>query len=152
MPTQNQPATRDQRLAYVFLRVFTGFDFFGHGFARIFTGTHLAGFAQGMAKSMAAAPLPPQLVLATGYVVPCVELIVGILLLTGVFVREALLTASRLMLVLIFGVTMKQDWNVAGQQLLYALVLALLLFAREPYDISWPALFRSSPAGNASFW
>jgi thiosulfate dehydrogenase [quinone] large subunit len=42
---------------------------------------------------------------------------------------------------LMFGVTLKQDWNVAGQQLLYGLVLAGLLFGRERYDLSWQAVF-----------
>jgi hypothetical protein len=45
------------------------------------------------------------------------------------------------MLVLIFGIGLKQDWNTASQQLLYALVLSLLLFGRHHYDLSWPALF-----------
>jgi thiosulfate dehydrogenase [quinone] large subunit len=117
-------------------------DFFGHGFARIFTGTHLGGFAHGMIGDMAKSPLPQSLVLATGYVVPCVELAIGVLLLTGVATRFALVMAMLLMLVLMFGITMKQDWNVAGQQLLYGLVLAVLLYGRERLDLSWPALLR----------
>jgi thiosulfate dehydrogenase [quinone] large subunit len=134
-------STTEQRHAYVLLRLITGLDFFGHGFARIFTGTHLSGFAQGMVKSMAGTPLPPSLALATGFVVPCVELLIGILLLLGVATRFALTLALLLMMVLMFGVTLKQDWNVAGQQLLYGLALAALLFGRERYDLSWKALF-----------
>ena len=134
--------TAEQRHAYLLLRLITGVNFFGHGFARIFTGSHLSGFAQGMVKSMAAAPLPPSLTLATGYTVPCVELLIGTLLLLGLFTRAALTLALLLMLVLMFGVTLKQDWPTAGSQLLYGLVLAILLFARERYDLSWPSLFR----------
>jgi thiosulfate dehydrogenase [quinone] large subunit len=52
-------ATTEQHQAYLLLRLVTGLDFFGHGFARIFTGSHLSGFAHGMVKSMAASPLPP---------------------------------------------------------------------------------------------
>ncbi len=138
------PATREQRQAYLLLRLVTGVNFFGHGFARIFTGSHLSGFAQGMVKNMATTPLPPSLTLATGYVVPCVELLVGILLILGVATRAALTLALLLMLVLMFGITLKQDWTTAGGQLLYGLILAILLFAREHYDISWPAVFRRS--------
>jgi thiosulfate dehydrogenase [quinone] large subunit len=138
----NTPPTTEQRQAYVLLRLLTGLDFFGHGFARIFTGTHLSGFAQGMVKSMAATPLAPALTLATGYVVPCVELVIGLLLLLGLATRAALTLAMLLMLVLMFGVTLKQDWATAGSQLLYGLVLFVLLFARERYEISWPALLR----------
>ncbi len=133
----------EQRQAYLLLRLLTGVDFFMHGFARIFTGTHLSGFAQGMVKSMATTPLPPALTLATGYAVPCVELVIGTLLLLGLFTRAALNAALLLMLVLMFGITLKQDWNTAGSQLLYGLVLALLLFGRARYDRSWAETLRS---------
>ena len=131
----------EHRHAYLLLRLITGLDFFMHGFARIFTGTHLSGFANGMVKSMASTPLPPSLALATGYVVPCVELLIGILLLLGLFTRAALTVALLLMLVLMFGIGLKQDWNVAGSQLQYGLVLAILLYARHRYDLSWPKVF-----------
>ena len=140
------PPPVEQRHAYVLLRVLTGLDFFGHGFARIFTGTHLSGFAQGMVKSMAASPLPPSLTLATGYVIPWVELLVGILLLLGLFTRFALTIAFLLMFVLMFGITMKQDWATAGSQLVYGLVLFVLLFARRQYDLSWPGVFARTRA------
>jgi thiosulfate dehydrogenase [quinone] large subunit len=134
--------TGEQRHAYLLLRLVTGLDFFGHGFARIFTGQHLAAFAQGMVKSMATTPLPPSLVLVTGYAVPCIELLVGLLLLSGVFVRFALTLALLLMAVLMAGITLKQDWATAGLQLTYAFILAALLFARQRYDVSWPVVFR----------
>jgi thiosulfate dehydrogenase (quinone) large subunit len=124
------------------LRVIAGMDFLGHGFARIFTGTHLGGFAHWMVGDMAKAPLPPGVVLVIGYVVPWVELAIGVMLLAGVGVRLALVTALLLMLLLMFGITMKQDWTVAGQQLLYSVVLALLLFGREQLDVSWSGLLR----------
>ena len=133
--------TSEQRQSYLLLRILTGLDFFGHGFARIFTGTHLSGFAQGMVKNMATTPLPPSLTLVSGYAIPCVELIVGILLLLGLFTRAALVLALLLMCVLMFGITLKQDWNTAGTQLGYGLILAVLLFTRSRYDLSWPSLF-----------
>ena len=138
----DQIPPKEQRHAYLLLRILTGMDFFMHGFARIFTGTHLAGFAQGMVKSMATTPLPPALTLATGYAIPCVELVVGTLLLVGLATRVALTLAFFLMLVLMFGVTLKQDWATAGSQLIYGIVLAALLFGRARYDLSWPALIR----------
>jgi thiosulfate dehydrogenase [quinone] large subunit len=97
-----------------------------------------------MVKSMASTPLPPSLALATGYVVPCVELVIGILLLLGLFTRAALTFALLLMLVLMFGIGLKQDWNVAGSQLLYGLILAILLYGRHHYDRSWPQVFGSA--------
>jgi thiosulfate dehydrogenase [quinone] large subunit len=93
-------------------------------------------------KSMSAAPLPPALVLITGYIVPPVELLIGALLLLGIFTRFTLAAAFLLMFVLMFGVTMKQDWATAGSQLLYGLILAILYFARARYDLSWPGFLR----------
>jgi thiosulfate dehydrogenase [quinone] large subunit len=134
--------TDEQRHAYLLLRLLAGLNLFGHGFARIFTGTHLGGFAHGMVKSMASTPLPPSLTLAAGYVIPCVELLIGVLLLAGLATRATLTLAFLLMFILMFGVTLKQDWPTAGSQLLYGLVLAVLLFARSQYDIGWPTLLR----------
>jgi thiosulfate dehydrogenase [quinone] large subunit len=131
----DSPSTPEQRHAYLLLRILTGLDFFMHGFARIVTGNHLSGFAQGMVKSMAATPLPPSLTLATGYAIPCIELLIGTLLLLGLATRAALTLAFLLL---------KQDWPTAGSQLIYGLVLAALLFGRARYDLSWPALFGRS--------
>jgi thiosulfate dehydrogenase [quinone] large subunit len=134
-------ATTEHRFAYAFLRMLTGVDFFLHGFTRIFLGSHLSGFAHGMVGNMASAPLPAGAVLAMGYAIPVVELIVGSLLLLTVFVREALLLAAALMIVLMFGVALKQDWNIASQQLVYGMVIAALMFGRQRYDLTWAQFF-----------
>jgi thiosulfate dehydrogenase [quinone] large subunit len=139
MPTA---ATPTQRHAYLLLRLLTGLDLLMHGLVRIATGTHLAGFAHGMVTSMAATPLPPALTLATGYTVPCVELLTGTLLLAGLFTRAALTLAFLLMFVLMFGVTLKQDWSTAGLQLTYGLVLFVLLYLHDTHNLTWPVLFR----------
>jgi len=136
------PRPTEQRHAYLLLRLLTGLDFFGHGFTRIFLNTHLSGFAHAMVKGMAATPLPPSLVLATGYAIPCVELLIGTLLLLGLFTRAALTLALLLMMLLMVGITLKQDWDSASIQLIYGLVLAILLYARQPLDLTWPTLFR----------
>lgn len=132
---------RDTVLAYLLLRLLTGIDFFGHGYARIFTGNYLPGFAESLEKSMASAPLSPDLVLYVGYVIPVAELIIGTLLLLGLYTRAVLVLAFLLMFGLMFGLTLKQDWNTAAQVLVYGVVLFLLLFLRDRYDVSWPALF-----------
>ncbi|MFC6644395.1 DoxX family membrane protein [Granulicella cerasi] len=137
------PTTTEHRLSYALLRSFLGLDFFGHGYARIFTGTYLSGFATGMQKGMASAPLDPTLVLYLGYVIPCVELLLGLLLLVGLFTRWTLYAAFGLMFVLMFGVTMKQDWTAAGQQLFYGFLLAVLIFGRERFDRTWWGIRRA---------
>ena len=141
-PERPAPPARDPAIAYLLLRLLTGVDFFGHGYARTFTGTYLPGFAESLQKQMFTAPLSPDVVMAVGYVIPIVELIVGTLLILGLFTRGALVLAFAFMIVLMFGVTLKQDWNAAAQQLVYGVVLFLLLFLRERYDLSWPSLFQ----------
>jgi thiosulfate dehydrogenase [quinone] large subunit len=143
-PDFRAPAPRNQQHAFVLLRVLTGIDFFGHGYARTFTGTYLSGFAQSMQKSMATAPLSPDLVLIAGYIIPICELLIGACLILGIFTRGALTAAFGLMFLLMFGVTMKQDWNAAGQQMVYGLVLFVLLFTYDRYNLSWPNLIRRS--------
>jgi len=64
--------------------------------------------------------------------------VIGVPLLAGVATRFALTLA----LLLMFGVTMKQDWATAGTQLGYGPVLAALLFARRSYDVPWRELLR----------
>ena len=140
-PAVRAPMSREGALAYMMLRLLTGLDFFGHGFSRAFTGTYLPGFAAGLQKQMFTVPLSTELVLVAGYAIPIVELFVGALLLLGIATRTALLLAFALMMLLMFGVTLKQDWNAAAQQLVYGVVLFLLLFLRERYDLSWPTLF-----------
>jgi thiosulfate dehydrogenase [quinone] large subunit len=45
--------------------------------------------------------------------------------------RWVLAAGAVFMMALTFGVTSNQQWDVAGQQLLYSLVFFLLLFYRE---------------------
>jgi thiosulfate dehydrogenase [quinone] large subunit len=140
-------ARHEEQLAYVLLRAFVGLDFFGHGYARIFTGTFLPGFAAGMQHSMATAPLSPDLVLWVGYAIPIVELFLGVFLLLGFFTGTTLRAAFALMFVLLFGVAMKQDWSAAAQQMIYALALFVLLFLRERYDMGWRRFLRAPQEG-----
>ena len=96
----------------------------------------LGQFAHGSADQLAKSPLPPTLVLGFLYVVPIVEAVLGIAMVFGVMTRTALVTASLLMIALTIGVTSNQQWDAAGTQLLYSLVLFVLLFFVEHNEIS----------------
>ena len=62
-----------------------------------------------------------------GYLLPIVEAIVGACVLFGFQTRRALISGSVLMLVLMFGSTLRQDWPTVGIQLTYSVVYSLLL-------------------------
>ncbi len=70
---------------------------------------------------------PGALVYGFADTLPWAEAIIGLLILLGAATRLALISGALLMLVLTFGTSLLQDWNVAGLQLIYAVVYFLLL-------------------------
>ena len=115
----------DAVVAYFLLRVALGLNILMHGVARIASGTGV--FAATLSHTFQNTPLPRPAVLAFGTCLPWVEAALGLVLLIGLFTREALVGGSILILVLTFGSTLHQDWDVAGIQLTYALAYAALL-------------------------
>lgn len=112
-------------LAYFLLRLTLGINILMHGLARILAG--LDPFVAGMMKQFASAPLPPTSVHAFACTLPWSELLIGMAIFLGVWTRAALVLGALEIAVLTFGVTLTQNWSVAGIQLLYALVYAVLL-------------------------
>ena len=119
----------DKALAYALLRVMLGVNFSGHGLIRIVNG--IGQFAATTAEHMAKSPLPHGFVLGFGYAIPIIELVLGLMLIVGFGTRAALVAGAVFMMALTVGVTSNQQWDVAGQQLLYSLVFFILLFYLE---------------------
>ena len=119
----------DRSVAYALLRVAMGVNFAGHGFIRIYHG--VGEFAHTTAEHMMKSPLPHGLVLGFGYVIPWVEAVLGVMLMLGLGTRAALVVGALFMTALTVGVASNQQWDVAGDQLLYSLVFFVLLFLRE---------------------
>ena len=116
---------RDAALSYALLRVALGLNSCLHGVVRWAAG--LKNFAESLLPMFQKTPLPPWSVYGFGYVLPIVEALVGACVLFGFQTKRALILGSVLMLVLIFGSTLRQDWATVGIQLMYALVYSLLL-------------------------
>lgn len=119
----------DKPMAYALLRAALGVNFAGHGLIRIYNGVGV--FAQGTAEHLLKSPLPHGVVLGFGYVIPWVEAVLGVLLILGLGTRVALVVGAVFMMALTVGVTSNQQWDVAGEQLLYSLIFFALLFLRE---------------------
>lgn len=62
---------------------------------------------------------------------PWAEAVIGLLILLGAATRPALISGALMMAVLTFGASLLQDWNVAGVQMIYAVVYFLLLAFAE---------------------
>lgn len=124
----------DQELAYVILRISVGINMFNHGFARILTGVEK--FAVGMTGEFEKSVLPLGMVKMFGLALPWIELIIGALILVGLFSRWAIAAGGLLIFVLLFGVTIIQNWGAAGTQMTYALCFFALLYLRNHNRLS----------------
>ncbi len=124
----------EKALAYGLLRAALGVNFAGHGFTRIYNG--VGQFAATTAEHMAKSPLPHGFVVGFGYAIPWIEAVLGVALILGFGTRVALAGGALFMMALTVGVTSNQQWDVAGQQLLYSLVFFVLLFLVEWNELS----------------
>lgn len=115
---------RDVITAYMFLRIVLGVNFFNHGFTRI---GNIPGFAESMVQRLQDTFIPEVLVRSQSLLVPPIELIVGLLLTLGLVTQGALVVGFGLMVVLMYGITLLQDWETATSQLVYCLVFFLLV-------------------------
>ena len=130
--------TRDLVAAYTLLRIVVGINYFNHGATRIF---NISGFMDSMVTTMQDSWIPEFLVRINAALVPPVELIVGVLIIIGLFTRGALIACFILMAVLMYGITIIQNWDGASSQLIYNIVLFILLaglsFNRVSVDGWW---------------
>ncbi len=141
----------DKSIAYLLLRLALGVNLAGHGFIRFYNG--VGGFASGIAEHMAKSPLPHGFVLAFGYAIPAIEVLLGIALSLGIGTRIALAFGAAFMISLTAGVTLNQQFDVAGLQLTYSLAFFALLFLCEHNALSLDAALaarRVRPATVAS--
>jgi len=107
------------------LRLGLGIDMLMHGLVRI---PDLAGFVAHSSSGFKTSLLPGVLVTSFLYVLPFIEAIIGILILTGGKVgRLGFITGGFLITVLIFGTASHQAWDVVAQQVIYLIAFAIAL-------------------------
>jgi thiosulfate dehydrogenase (quinone) large subunit len=137
----------NERIAYAFLRFVFGINICFHGLSRLL-GDHQAFLAY-LDKSMATAVLIPKGTIPVfAAILPWVETTIGLLVLLGLFTRIALIAGSLVMVLLMAGITLAQDWNVAGTQLIYCIIYFVLLARLEWNRFSVDTLFRTPTSSN----
>jgi thiosulfate dehydrogenase [quinone] large subunit len=129
MTRGNNRKPQDIAVAYLLLRMTIGLNIFIHGLSRLLMGVTV--FVDSLVPMFAKTFLPGWSVYAFGLVLPWVETLLGLLLLIGFRSRICLVGCSTLIFVLTFGTSIRQDWNTAGSQLVYAAIFACLLAYRE---------------------
>jgi thiosulfate dehydrogenase [quinone] large subunit len=130
-------------LAYALLRIAVGVNFAGHGLIRIYDG--VGNFAATTTEHMAKSPLPHSVTYGFSYAIPFLEAILGLTLILGVFTRLSLVCGALFMMALTIGVTSNQQWDVAGQQLLYSAVFFLLLYLIERNVLAFDRYLSRTP-------
>lgn len=116
----------DTSVAYAILRVSFGANIMLHGVSRILMG-HDAFLAYLNHYFEHAHGIPLGMLPAFATVQPWVETILGLLLLVGLLTRFALIGGGIVVLCLVIGTNLAQDWLVSGLQLIYAFLYYYLL-------------------------
>jgi thiosulfate dehydrogenase (quinone) large subunit len=114
----------DLALAHALARLALGINLLGHGIIRI---GNIPGFAGAMQKTFEKTWLPAPLVTLVGDIIPPLELVFGIVLIAGWYLRPALIGGILFMILLTFGATQIQNWTVASEQMIYVAFFAILL-------------------------
>lgn len=111
-------------MAHALARIGLGVNIFLHGATRL---PVLAQFGEMMQQRFSESILPSILVQLTSYIIVIGEVAVGLLLILGLFLRSALVAGMLLMILLLTGVGLIQDWGAAGVQMVYLGFYAVLL-------------------------
>jgi thiosulfate dehydrogenase [quinone] large subunit len=131
---------RNFSVALLLLRVTLGLNILMHGLGRIAKGPE--SFAASLVAMFQSTLLPARSVHAFGLILPWAEAVLGFLLLIGLCTSVALVGGSLLIVVLTFGTTLRQDWETASVQLIYAAVYAALLAAKDMNQYSLDRMLR----------
>lgn len=114
----------NQKTAYFFLRLSIGINFLGHGLVRL---AKLQDFAVGMDKSFEKSWLPQLFVHAFSTALPFLEFTIGLLLLIGFKTRIAARAGASLIILLLFGSSTVENWEVMGIQMIYSGLFYILI-------------------------
>jgi thiosulfate dehydrogenase [quinone] large subunit len=110
---------------YLLARLPIAVSMFGHGLDRI---PKLQGFSNHLVEQFSKSMLPAPLVTPFSYILPFAELLTGVLLILGLFTRYACVLGVLIMLVLIFGSCMIEQWDNVFSQIIYGAYFALLYY------------------------
>jgi thiosulfate dehydrogenase [quinone] large subunit len=121
----------DAALGYGLLRLTMGLNFLVHSFGR---WRNMVNFVEGIVAAFAHTPLPVWSVRAFALVIPLWEPVVGVLLVLGLWTRWALVAGALLIAALVFGTSLRGDYTVLSEQLIYALIFFVLLLFRARHD------------------
>jgi len=124
----NESKQNTIELAYLLLRITMGVNMFTHGLARVL---NIEGFNAWIIGEFSDTILPEFMVNISSYMIPYTELIVGVLLIFGLFTKRALFLGALLIIILVFGSGLQENWNVMSSQMIYAVFFFILSYCIE---------------------
>lgn len=130
---------KNEEFGYLLARLSIGMSFFGHGLIRL---PELDSYSDAVAYSFRKSVLPGSLVHDLAYIFPLLALLIGILLLIGLFTRFAIFTGVILMLILIIGSSLIGRWDNVFIHMVYGAYLAALYWYLVYNRVSLDRSFR----------
>ncbi len=134
-------SSADAVVAYTILRASFGLNIMLHGVSRIHMG-HAAFLAYLTHYFEKASYVPVSMLSVFATVQPWVETVLGLLLLIGLLTRFSLIAGGLVILCLVIGTNLSQDWLVSGLQLIYAFLYYYLLVRMDENRFSVDAMMR----------
>lgn len=117
---------KHQDLAVSILRIALGINIFLHGVVRF--GPNYSKFIAWITETFKDAPLPAFAVQGFAYAIPPLEFLIGLLLIFGVFLLPTVVAGLALMIMLMAGSCLIQNWEIVGIQMIYILLYTVVLF------------------------
>ena len=112
-----------------------------HGVVRL---PKVGAFAAATVKMFSGSPLPSFAVAAFAHITPAVELAIGLLVTLGFATRLGLTLGGIWMVILIFGSTLIEKYDVVGIQLIYSLIFFQLLQHLQQNKLSLDAPYHEA--------
>lgn len=115
----------NKELAVHLLRISFGINYLFHGLVRL---PNLNGFVIGMQNTFENTLLPTFMVTPAAYLIPFVEIMIGLFLLVNKFIKLTLVVTFALMNTLVIGSSFAQKWDLVGLQATYIGFLFVFLY------------------------
>jgi thiosulfate dehydrogenase [quinone] large subunit len=116
---------KEKNIAYSLIRVIIGVSMLGHGLVRI---PKIVKFSEGLVSKFADSMIPEIVIAPFGYALTIAEFLIGLFLVMGLFTKKAALAGIVVMISLVLGSTLIENWSVLNSQLIHAAFFAFLIW------------------------
>lgn len=114
--------------AFLLLRLALAASMFTHGLVRL---PKLDKFSTWMIGNFEKSMIPKFMILPFSYALPVVEFSIGLLLIIGIFTKPALIAGGIVIIFLLSGTGMIENWEAIPSQLIHIAFFAILLSSIE---------------------